>query len=323
MRRLLYASIFVAFIAKNGAVLAQQDPTFTLFYFNPGLYQPAYMPADHLLHLDLQGRSQWVGLNGHPQQGNVIMQLPIPAINSGAGFQIINEEAGVLSTTALSVNYSYQINIRESQLSFGVNVGGIQVSLNGSKLIAPEGEYLNGIDHNDPILPTTNVSSFGPDAGLGISFRNKHIYSALSAQHLIPVNLKWKGYSDESNYSLSRQYNLLFGYHMQFHDVAFDPVVFLQANNAYFQGMLNGMVTYRNFLWLGVGVRGYSNQTLDAVAAMAGIRINNQWRVAYSYDYNLSALSSVNHGSHEIVINYQLQIIKPSKAGKAVYNPRF
>ena len=55
-----------------------------------------------------------------------------------------------------------------------------------------------------------------------------------------------------------------------------------------------------------------------------GWKANENVMIAYSYDVPLSALSTVNTGSHEIMINYNLnKVIGNPLPARIIYNPRF
>jgi len=62
---------------------------------------------------------------------------------------------------------------------------------------------------------------------------------------------------------------------------------------------------------------------LDAVALMAGFKLNEKLSVGYAYDIGLSALNSVSSGSHELLLNYNLGApIGKGRPPAVIYNPR-
>ena len=62
---------------------------------------------------------------------------------------------------------------------------------------------------------------------------------------------------------------------------------------------LNGLL-YERF-WLGVGWR-----IGDAITTNVMYQFTEKFRIGYAYDITTSKLSSYNNGSHEIMINYDL-----------------
>lgn len=64
---------------------------------------------------------------------------------------------------------------------------------------------------------------------------------------------------------------------------------------------------FRENIFAGVAYRGYSGPTTDAVIIMGGLNINEKFSMAYAYDITLSPLRSVQNGSHEISLKYNLR----------------
>lgn len=60
-----------------------------------------------------------------------------------------------------------------------------------------------------------------------------------------------------------------------------------------------GQFLIRDTYWAGVTYR-YDK----AAALLASVQVNNQLMIGYSYDFQLTELSTFNNGSHEIVISY-------------------
>jgi type IX secretion system PorP/SprF family membrane protein len=55
-------------------------------------------------------------------------------------------------------------------------------------------------------------------------------------------------------------------------------------------------------LWLGASYR--NNRS---VAGLLQLAINNQFRIAYTYDFDLSELRKYSNGSHEIMVRYEFR----------------
>ena len=55
-------------------------------------------------------------------------------------------------------------------------------------------------------------------------------------------------------------------------------------------------------LWLGATYR-----STGSVTALAQFAINNQFKVAYSYDFNYGKLGTYNNGSHEVMLRYEFR----------------
>ena len=83
------------------------------------------------------------------------------------------------------------------------------------------------------------------------------------------------------------------------------------------------MAEYNDNLFGGVAFRGYNNDSRDALVIMGGFKISNNIKLGYSYDVTLSDLQLVSSGSHEILLNYNLnKRYVFSKPPNTIYHPR-
>jgi hypothetical protein len=94
------------------------------------------------------------------------------------------------------------------------------------------------------------------------------------------------------------------------------PSIYVKSDLVSAQVDLNGLLEYNNFIWGGLSYR-YT----DAVAAMAGVNwapgtIPGTVRAGYAYDINTSRLRSGNSGSHEIFLQYCLQLKQKSPVSR-------
>ena len=96
-----------------------------------------------------------------------------------------------------------------------------------------------------------------------------------------------------------------------------------KSSGDYYQAEGDLVIQYKNFIWFGAGYRGFNNQSMDAAIGTVGIRISENLSVGYSYDYTTSALGGAENGSHEVLLNYRVNLVKTAKPGKVIYTPRF
>ncbi len=83
------------------------------------------------------------------------------------------------------------------------------------------------------------------------------------------------------------------------------PSMLLRTNPANTTQLdLHCNVIYKEKLWFGTSIRTNGN-----LSTLFQLQINPQLRVGYSYGYELSKLSSYQHGSHELVIRYNFRYI--------------
>ena len=81
MRKLVLTIIVLAGIFSG--LRAQQDPQYTMFYFNKMLYNPAYAGAKDGICGTLLGRFQWNGLPGAPNTWLFTADMPFDLTSDG------------------------------------------------------------------------------------------------------------------------------------------------------------------------------------------------------------------------------------------------
>ncbi len=315
----------LSFLRASDA-FAQQDPQLSNYMFNVMEFDPAYAGSENMLSAVLQARTQWDGINGNPFTGLVDVHTPLPMINSGIGIEITGDEAGQFNTFGGHINYAYLIKLKKNAvLSLGVQGGVMQESLNGANLRAPQGVYTGGtINHNDPLIPDGLSSSTAPDAGIGVFFHSDKLAIGISAQHILPSNFLFSGPSGNAEVSFTQTYYGYASYYITLSKtLTLRPCVLIKADSTHAQADGDLMLLYKDIFYVGAGYRGFSSTTEDAAIILVGVKLSDNWFLGYSYDLTLSGLSNYESGTHEIFLKYTYSLVRPPKAGKSIYTPRY
>lgn len=311
--------------ALLGSAVRAQDPHVSMFNEVSPFVNPASVGLQPALNLTALYRSQWVGLNGHPVTQLIVADMPVYGWSSGVGMVLTNDIAGAQRVTTLRLAYGYQRVIKPSTVfSIGLSGGVMQHALDGTKLRAPEGTYsTDQVNHNDPRIPSTRVAAFAPDFGLGMLVRAKSWWAGVSASHLLaPTTVLEVAGLGLTEITFNR--SLLVHGGVEFPigtDLTISPSVLAKSDLVIHQAELQSRVTYRDNIWAGVAFRGFSSASVDALIGMVGMQITSGLRAGYAYDLSLSDLNRVNHGTHEIFVNYRISVEPPSR-GKIINNPR-
>jgi len=308
---------------------AQQAPQYSLFSLNKYNFNPAYAGLDNSLSITGVYRKQWVNLPGSPSQQNVNAHLPIYRLNGGFGINIENEEQGPERTTSATASYNYWMPIgKQHLLTIGLSGGLLEKSLDGTRLRAPDGIYSdepNTIEHNDGSLPLSEVRAMAPIFNAGVYFQSQEFEIGLSVTNLTESQISLMGGDAETKISLNRNYFLIFAGNLEIGStLTLHPSLLVKSDLIEHQMEISALLKYNDNIFGGASFRGYNSNTADAVAIIAGFKLNPKMTVAYAYDLTLSALQSVSNGSHEIMVNYNLN--KAIGAGippDIIYNPRF
>jgi type IX secretion system PorP/SprF family membrane protein len=291
MKRLI---IFVALSLLSFGVFAQQDPMFTQYMFDKMLVNPGYVGSSNWIVATAKYRSQFMGIPGAPTTSTFTFHTPIQKKNIGVGLKFISDKTGVVTNNWFTLNGSYHVKLKEWKLSFGLEGGFINKSVDYSGLVR--------YDQNDGNIPS-GENAFLPDVSFGTYLQNNKFYTGIAAYHLIPNT----GTTGDAR--LNRHY---FGFIGNVFDIvekkfAFDPSILVKyVQAAPLQVDVNANFVYRDRFTVGAAWR-----QGDAFAVVLKADITEQIRVAYSYDVNTSGLSSFSNGGHEFLVSYGIKILPP------------
>lgn len=306
MRKTLSLALIVFATTR---LFAQQDPQFSLFMFNKQVLNPGYVGAAGSSELTFDGRSQWVGIEGHPNTATFSFNQPINILRGGWGIHFVKDQLGPFDNNFIRLAYAFKIPIGESgtAIQLGINPGLMFGNLNALNF-RPE-------TPNDPSLTNIigqNVGSGAKfDLGGGVYFykppqndkeNGEKYFAGISVDHILqPKITKWS-----NEFQLKLAYNAMVGYRFDFagSPISLVPSIFFKMAGPQKQLDLNLNLHVRPMVF-GISYRGMPGITnSDAFAGILGFQVNQRLFAAYSYDYSLSGLSAATSGSHEIILRY-------------------
>lgn len=314
----------LALVSGLGMAFGQQPAQYSLFMMNKLNWNPAYAGMDHSLSATGIYRAQWDGLEGNPITQNVNAHMPLYVFSSGIGINLENDELGAERRTTGMLSYNYQLPMgRKGLLAIGLSAGIAQRTLDGSRLRTPEGDYdidASIIIHNDALLPISSVNATAATFGAGLYYYSERFEAGLAARHLSEptVNL------DAISLQLRRAYFFSAAGHFDLGEtLSLHPALLLRSDLAQTQTDLAAIFRYDDNIFAGASFRGYNSDNIDAIAFIAGFKLSENITLAYAYDLTLSTLKQVSNGSHEVMLNYNLnKQIGAGRLPKIIYNPR-
>lgn len=324
-RKYLLIAVIICITSYCEKSFAQQLPQFAYGASNPEFYNPSVCGITKSIDVSLIGRTQWIGITGHPNAQAISLSSYVPSLSGGLGIFVLNNQQGVQRNTYTMLGYSFIAGKKNNRFGIGVRGGIIQSSIDGAKLRAPDGDYSGSIiNHNDNLLPINTVSSIAPDFYVGIFYLNKFMNIGFAGSHLLQPALKFSAANGDLTANLER--NILTSISFSINknkDISFKPSAIVKYNFNELQTESSLLVGYKNLGWVGVGYRGFDSNAKDAAIGFLGINLNSDLSVGYAYEYSLSKLSTANDGSHELVIHYSTSLTKPAKPEKVIFTPRF
>jgi len=274
---------------------AQFDPMFTQYMNNEMFINPAYTGTRKALAINMLYRNQWVGIDGAPKTQTFSAHAPLD-IHNGVGVAIMNESIGITHQMRVMGNYSYRIKTGNfTKLSFGLQGGLVN--------LRERYEDLTLISQTDNVFTPNMPSVFAPNVGFGMFFYSKEYYIGLSIPRMIKNKVQDNGSSYVKNSASPSDWHYFLTSAYVFdasEDIKVKPSIMIKyVSGAPVQAEFNMQALFAKVWWIGAGFR-----SGDALSAMTGFNISNQFKVLYSYDYSITPLRGYNAGTHEITLGY-------------------
>ncbi len=311
---------FLIYTVSVSFVFGQQNISYTMSNFNIYESNVAFAGYEDNLQVYAFYRSQWQDLKGQPQNVNLNATLPLYFLSGGAGISLETFTSGAERHTQGSVSFNRFFTQDRFKASLGGSLGIKQIRLDQNVLITPEGEYSGGlINHNDPILGTGNASTILPIYSIA-GFISIGSFDAGIALHNI---VSPQGNLELVNYNQSRYIDILGIYYLPLRNgYLLESGLNIRTNLKQVVSEVFGTVKYGN-VFGGVKLRGYSPNTFESFSLIGGIKFDNRYTIAYSYDVLVSRLGRISDGSHEIMLKYSIaKEINTGLPPKTMYNPR-
>jgi type IX secretion system PorP/SprF family membrane protein len=319
--------LLVLFAFSMHTAMAQQLPQYTQYVFNNFLFNPAVAGIENYTDAKFGSRVQWSGLNGAPVTSFLSVNAPIgtdftlgdanafpgggemnpssrlytqnyqaSAPHHGIGFTLVTDKAGPITQTNVAANYAYHIGLAPRlNLSVGVAAGLNHVSLNVSDITLA--------NPFDPAITNGINSQWKPDIGVGAWLYSSDYYLGVSVKQLLTQTL----FTPSANaVDVSKTVPHLFitaGTKLYASDdVTLMPSILIkEIQPVPLTYDINLKASFRDKFWIGGSYRHN-----DSFSGLVGFNLSSFINVGYSYDVTTSALNTVSHGTHEIVIGLLL-----------------
>lgn len=306
---LVTAMLLALFVGVIKETKAQQDPQYSMYMFNPLSINPAFAGSRDALSVTLLGRKQWVNIDGAPETGTLTAHSPLKKEQIALGLSLVYDKIGPTQTTMIYGDLAYRFQVSDnSKLAFGLKLGVDMFSANFSGLIVN--------DPTDPLYTTPIKNDVLPNAGFGVYWYSPKSYVGLTAPKLLQNE-----YESVSRDTIpgaaakqNRHYFLTAGHTFELSStIDLVPSIIVKAvQDAPISIDFNLNFLFYEKLWIGGGYRAG-----DAIVANVMYHFTPTFRAGYAYDYTVSDLGSYNTGSHEIMLNYDLDFL-----GKGFKTPR-
>ncbi|MEO9532850.1 MAG: type IX secretion system membrane protein PorP/SprF [Crocinitomicaceae bacterium] len=303
--------LIIATIASTLGANAQQDAMFTHYSFNTLGVNPAYAGSrDALTVLGLH-RSQWVSFPGAPITQTVTAHMPIVNDKMGVGLSLLHDKIGPTRNMGFFVDFAYRIRVGDKgKLAFGIK--------GGTSMLANELADLSTTDGGDNTFAQNIQSQFLPNFGAGVYYQLPRFYVGLSTPRLLENDYQ-SNTTAGSVASEARHYFLIAGGMIDLTKdakVQLKPTTFVKLTaGAPIEVDLTALFYFNQKFWAGPMFR-----TGDAFGVLAGLNINPQFSLGYSFDWSYGLnTGKYNAGSHELMLRYDFVFRDKGK----ILSPRY
>ncbi|MGP8215236.1 MAG: type IX secretion system membrane protein PorP/SprF [Bacteroidia bacterium] len=294
----------IGLMVATGA-FAQQDASFSQYFFNPLYFNPAYAGSRGVFSGTMVYRDQWVGVEGAPNTESVGMHGMIPGSNVGLGMQFYNDNIGPLTNTEISAIFAYHLHLGEqTRLSFGIEGCMDNVSVGMNKISIE--------NTTDPSFTGTSSSAWAPDANVGLYLYKDRFFAGFSVKHLLQPDFEMQSVNIAGDNDFYRCYYLTAGFVTPLSDnVGIRPSILAKyVSGAPIDIDLDASLIFYNKLYIGAGLRTDKRIAISGIdnALVLSIEydVANYIRLGYSYDFYLSPGVNYSGATNEIMLGWDI-----------------
>ena len=292
---LIICTTFQVFAQQDDGVVAYNIPVRTSLKFNRHLINPAFsFVREQNKYISFTNKREWMQFENAPQT-YIFGYAGRFQENIGAGLSLFQQDYGVLTTFGGVANFAYNIVInRESNLTFGMNLGVYNSGLNQGKVVT------NFPDPSLDNIPSNLLVTINPGINYGMGFLD----FGLSINNLVSYNFtnsKMIEDNPEQGIQVHGMYTGYFNSRGFFDESKFSALIRseFKTDQTVISGLM--MVTVPKGIW---GQVGYN--TLYGVSAGIGLNISSQISIEYNYEKALGDLSTLGN-AHDITLAYKFK----------------
>lgn len=279
------------------SLVGQLTPVTDQYVLNPLTINPAVAGNRGALSVAAFYRRQWAGISGAPETISLTADAPFFDNKVGLGLIIVNDKVGVTKETQFISNYSYYIDLGNGKLSFGLGAGIITTNTAWSDLVV--------LDPGDELYLVDSKLFVVPSFSFGTYYSYKNYFAGLS----IPKFLSYTFNYDKNKYSVQvdpGQYNYMLstGYLYTISPrlkIIPSTLITLTPEKKLLYD-LNAHVNFLDRFWAGASYRNGRS-----VTGLFQFHVNDQLRIAYTYNFDIGGIQTYSNGSHEIMLRYEFK----------------
>lgn len=285
-----HTSIFLLITLSS---IAQQEEQLSQYMINPLFFNPGYAGSRNTVSIIANARFQWIGMKGAPRTQWLSCHSPIARGRIGIGGHLSNDQIGNRRRTSCFADISsgITINRKDDRLALGLSVGFDNNYFDFSDVAVN--------DVNDPFAGN-RFESFQANVGTGMYFSGRKHYVGLSIPRLFPSRVKL---SNQKLYTTAQHLYVTAGYAFELRSTFILKPSFLVKYTPHcpitIDLNMNALINQK----IGTGIMYRHNESVGINFVVTLIR---SFQVGYFFDMPINSLRTIQHGSHEILLQYDL-----------------
>jgi len=294
MKKLISLSVLILLPMM---LMGQLTPVTNHYVLNPLRINPSYAGSRGGLSVAAFYRQQWVGLNGAPRTMSLELDAPVLSDKLGLGLFVVNDKIGVTKQTEVMTSYAFRISVGNGTLALGLGAGLVATNTAWSELIV--------LDPGDDYFLIDSKVFVVPDFSFGTYYSGKNYFLSFSIPRLLGYSFdfdknKYSLRVEPGNYNYVVNTGYMFPLGAKARMMPSALVSYSPGDRLLYDGSLHFILYDR--VWFGATYR-----STGSVTALAQFAINNQLKMAYSYDFDFGKLGTYNNGSHEVMLRYEFR----------------
>ncbi len=291
-----YIIFTIIYLLGMSSSLAQFSAQNSQYVFNSIAVNPGATGINHALNITLNYRTMWQGMQGAPRTMYANIHTPLKNESVSVGMQWYNDRIGVNNRKSMLLSGAYRIFMSNATLSFGLAVG--------TELNEVNWQEIKTVELDDRVFSVGNTQYWLPSSSTGLYYESATGFAGISIPRMFSevykggdsykISMNPKYYSIQAMggkwITLNKPHQLLLASLLRYHSAS-KP-----------QAEVTMLYSYQRILDLGVTCRWG-----DAWVFLTRFQINQQFHIAYSYDYTVGRLALYNKGSHEASLFYTFQ----------------
>ena len=268
---------------------------------------PAFAGCHDALSVTIQYRNQWVGFQDAPKSRSLSVHTPVNNDRIGLGLLVNRNAIGIFKETSFLGNYAYRRELYNGKLALGLGFGVTSYHAAWNELEAT--------DADDVLLMSNTPSAILPDFSLGVYYYTQKSFIGIS----LPLFLSHVTDENTGNFNIKNNFSDYNYFVSGGYEISTSPMTKILPSilikyhpNHALQVDYNVQLTLKDRIGIGTG---YRNSNI--LVGMLQCQINDQLRIAYSYNYNAGSLRGYKMGSHEIelgyIFRYTREVMSPRK----------